>query len=386
MFRPIMNRHLPAAAVVALAFISLAGCSSKESPPEPVRAVRTVTINSGDSVAVHEYAAEIRARTESRLGFRVAGKIQSRAVNLGDTVKAGQVLAQLDPQDFRLGQDAARAAVSAAQTSLDQVVADYKRFKELKDQGFIGAAELERRETAVKTAQAQLDQAKAQASVQGNQAAYATLVADAPGVVTAVEAEPGQVVGAGTPVVRLAHDGPRDAVFSVPEDRVGAVRQLLGVEGALTLVPWSGGESTKATVREVSAAADPVTRTFQIKADIGQTPARLGQTANIRIESKPMAGVIRLPLTAVAESKGQTVVWTLDRSTMTVHSQPVAVAGADGNTVVIAQGVRPGDEVVTAGTHVLTAGQKVKPFVETPSPAERVMPASASAPASLASR
>jgi len=381
-----MNKPLFVAAALSLSMLGLAGCAKKEAPAEPVRAVRTTTVTGSESAASHEYAAEIRARTESRLGFRVGGKLQSRSANLGDSVRAGQVLAQIDAQDLRLGQEAARAALAAAQTNLDQSSADYKRFKELRDQGFIGAAELERRETAMKTARAQLDQARAQATVQGNQAGYASLVAGAAGVVTAVEAEPGQVVGAGTPVVRLAHDGPRDAVFSVPEDRIGALRQLLGQTGGVTLVPWDSGKPVKATVREVAAAADPVTRTFLVKADVGDAPVRLGQTANVKITGQAVAGVIRLPLTAVAEAKGQTIVWLLDRNAMAVRSQPVVVAGADGNSVVIAQGVKPGDEVVVAGTHVLTPGQKVKPFVEAQAGAGRVIPASASAPASPASR
>lgn len=358
-------KHIRSLAVMfSLPLLILAGCAKKEAAPEPVRAVRTVTVSSGSTAATHDYAAEIKARTESRLGFRVAGKLQSRAVNLGDTVRAGQVLAQLDGQDLLLGQEAARAALAAAQTNLDQVNADFKRFKELHDQGFIGAAELERRDTAVKTARAQLDQAKAQASVQGNQAGYATLVAGAAGVVTAVEAEPGQVVSAGTPVVRLAHDGPRDAVFAVPEDRVGALRQLLGRAGGVSLQMWGSGEFLPATVREVSAAADPVTRTFQVKADLGSAPVRLGQTATLKVTNPAVAGVIRLPLTAVAESQGKSVVWLLDKQAMTVRPQPVAVAGADGNTVVVASGIKPGDEVVVAGTHVLTPGLKVKSFVE----------------------
>jgi RND family efflux transporter MFP subunit len=379
-----MNKPLFVAAAISLAALGLAGCAKKEAAPEPIRAVRTTTVTGSQTSAGHEYAAEIRARTESRLGFRVGGKLQSRAVNLGDAVRPGQVLAQLDGQDLRLGQDSARAALSAAQSSYDQAAADFKRFKELRDQGFIGAAELERRDTAVKTAKAQLDQARAQATVQGNQAGYAALVADAAGVVTAVEAEPGQVVGAGTPVVRLAHDGPRDAVFAVPEDRIGALRQLIGQAGAVTLLPWSG-EPIKATVREVAAAADPVTRTFLVKADVGNAPVRLGQSANVRIAGPTVAGVIRLPLTALAEAQGKTIVWLLDKNQMTVRSQPVVVASADGNSVVIGQGVKPGDEVVVAGTHVLTPGQKVKSFVENQAAAGRVIPASASAPASVAS-
>jgi membrane fusion protein, multidrug efflux system len=382
-----MSKPLFATTLVSLSIAVLSACSPKEAPPDPVRAVRTITVSGSQAGASHEYAAEIRARTESRLGFRVGGKLQHRAVNLGDAVRRGQVLAQLDAQDLQLGQDAARAAMAAAQTNLDQVTADHKRFKELRDQGFIGAAELERRETAVKTARAQLDQAKAQAAVQGNQAGYATLVSGAAGVVTAVEAEPGQVVSAGAPVVRLAHDGPRDAVFSVPEDRVGALRQLLGQPGAITVQPWGDAESVKATVREVAAAADPVTRTFLVKADLGTAALRLGQTASVRIAGPTVAGVIRLPLSAVAESKGQTVVWLLERAQMTVRTQPVVVAGADGNSVVIRQGVKAGDEVVVAGTHVLTPGLKVKPFVEVAAAAPKAIPAAASGslPASVTS-
>ena len=164
--------------------VALAACSKPEPAPDPVRAVRTQTVSAASTGGTHEYAAEVRARTESRLGFRVGGKIVRRAVNLGDAVKPGQVLAQLDPQDLRLGQDAARAALVAAQVNLDQAEADFKRFKELRDQGFISSAELERRDTSLKAARAQLDQARAQSNVQGNQAAYASLVADVAGVVT----------------------------------------------------------------------------------------------------------------------------------------------------------------------------------------------------------
>lgn len=358
-----MNHRLATSALVPLVLsLALAGCSRPEAPADPVRAVRTQVVADGTQVASHEYAAEIRARTESRLGFRVGGKLQSRAVNLGDPVRPGQVLAQLDGQDLRLGQDAARAALSAAQTQLDQASADFKRFKELRDQGFIGAAELERRETAVKAARAQWEQARAQLAVQGNQASYASLVADAAGVVTGVEAEPGQVVAAGAPIVRLAHDGPRDAVFSVPEDRVGSIRALLGKAGGVRLLPWGSQDAVPATVREVAAAADPATRTFLVKADTGTAPVRLGQTASVRVDAPPVDGAIRLPLSAVVESQGRSMVWLFDRTSMTVRQQPVTVAGADGNQVLIAQGLKPGDEVVTAGTHVLTPGQKVKPF------------------------
>jgi RND family efflux transporter MFP subunit len=373
-------------------FIALAGaavlaaCSKTEPAAEPVRAVRTLTITNGAAGGTREYAAEIRARTESKLGFRVGGKITRRSANVGDTVKAGQVLAQLDPQDLKLAQESARAGLSAAQTNLELANADYKRYKDLRDQGFISSAELERRDTALKSAQAQFDQARAQAGVQGNQAAYAALVADSNGVITGVDAEPGMVVAAGSPVVRLAQDGPRDVVFSVPEDHVGDLRALARKPGALKVRLWGSTEAVSASIREVAAAADAVTRTFQIKADIGELPARLGQTATVLIELPQQSGVVRLPLSAVTELQGRTSVWLVDKNAqgvLSVKAQPIQVGGADGNTVVVAGGLAPGQVVVTAGVHVLSPGQQVKMYVE-PS-AQNGNPA-AMAPASAASR
>ena len=355
----------PLHALLLAGLAVLAACSKPEPAPAPVRAVRTLTVAPQSAGGVQEYAGEVRARTESRLGFRVGGKIVRRDADLGDNVKAGQLLAQLDPQDLRLGQEAAKAALSAAQVNHDQAAADFKRFKELRDQGFISSAELERRETALKAALAQLEQARAQSSVQGNQAAYASLLADAKGVITAVEAEPGMVVAAGTPVLRLAHDGPRDVVFAVPEDKLALIRQLAAVPGRFSVKLW-GEDSTAlpASIREISAAADPVTRTFLVKADVGKAPVKLGQTATVRVELPQTAGVTKLPLTALKEEQGRSIVWLVDRQSMTVRAQAVQVAGADGNDAVITGGLQPGQVVVTAGVHVLNPGQTVKFYVE----------------------
>jgi len=354
--------------IALTATAGLAACSKTETAPDPVRAVRTLTVAAQSAGGSYEYAGEVRARTESRLSFRVGGKMLRRAVDLGDSVKAGQVLAQLDPQDLRLGQDASRAAVAVAQAGFDQNAADFKRYKELHDQGFIGGAELERRESALKTARAQLEQAKAQSSVQGNQAAYSTLLADASGVVTAVDLEPGMVAAAGTPVLRLAHDGPRDVVFAVPEDKVGVVKALATQPGRFKVRLWgAAGEPLVATIREISAAADPVTRTFLVKADIGNASAsgiRLGQTASVLMELPQTPGVTKLPLSALREEQGRSSVWLVDSKAMTVSSQAVKLAGADGNEAVISSGLAPGQIVVTAGVHVLSPGQKVKFYVE----------------------
>jgi RND family efflux transporter MFP subunit len=371
------NVRVPALLSV-MTVLLLSACGKPAPAPEPERAVRTQLIESGTAGMTREFAAEIRARTESRLSFRVGGKIQQRLVNLGDKVRAGQVLAQLDAQDLRLGSEAAQAQMIAARTNRDQAGADYRRFIELHQQGFISAAELERRDAYFKAAQAQLDQAKAQASVQGNQVAYAALVADAPGVVTGVDAEPGMVVGAGMPVLRVAHDGPRDVVFAVPEDQVSGLRAAAVQPGALRLRLWGEKESQPLVLREVSAAADPVTRTFQVKADVGKTEVKLGQTAAVLWEMPRLGNVVKLPLSAILERGGKSQVWILDPAAMTVRAQAVQIGGADGNSVVIAAGLQPGQEVVTAGVHVLTDGQKVRRYAGDAAPA--------AAPATAASR
>lgn len=343
------------------AALMLIACSRPAPSEEPVRAVKVQTVGNGSVESALEFSGEVKPRIESRLGFRVAGKLTRRHVELGQRVKAGQVLAQLDPQDYQLAADAAQAQLGAAVTNRDLAAADFKRFKELREQNFISGAELERREASLKAAQAQVDQAQAQLTAQRNQGSYATLVADAAGVVTAVEAEPGQVVSAGQPVVRVAQDGPRDAVFSVPEDQVVAVRPGAAVDVRV----WPGQTLLAGRVREVSASADPVTRTYLVKVALevreGQETPPLGATVTAlpRLPQSGAAQVIKLPTSALRQAGQATAVWVLDPASMTVKSQPVQIASADGNQVVVASGLQPGMQVVVAGVHVLSPGQKV---------------------------
>lgn len=341
----------------------LAACSRGTPAPEPVRAVKVMTVAASGLQSQYEFSGEVKPRVESRLGFRVAGKITSRAAEMGQKVKAGTVLAQLDPQDYRLAADAARAQLSAAATNRDLAAADLKRFQALRDQNFISGAELERRETAYKAAQAQYEQAQAQLASQGNQARYTSLVADVSGVITAVEAEPGQVVAAGTPVVRIAADGPRDVVFAVPEDKVSALRA--GTEVSVRL--WAGNGQLQGRIREVAASADPVTRTYPVKVALdprAQPP--LGATVTVVPQALSHAGtqVIKIPTSALRQEGKGSAVWVLERQSMTVRSQPVEVATADGNDAVIAAGLQPGMQIVTAGVHVLAPGQKVSVWQE----------------------
>jgi RND family efflux transporter MFP subunit len=349
-------------ALAAAAFV-LAGCSRQEAPPEPIRSVKVMTVGVDAFGSAHEFAAEVKPRIESRLGFRVAGKIVKRQAEVGQRVKPGDVLAQVDPRDYQLAADAARAQVAAALTNRDLAAADFKRYKTLRDQNFISGAELERRETAFKAAQAQLDQAQAQLAAQGNQAAYTNLVADAAGVITAIEAEPGQVVQAGQAVVRVAQDGPRDVVFAVPEDKVGAIKP----GSPVAVRAWSDNRQLEGKVREVAAAADPATRTYPIKVALDTSDAPpLGATVYVVPKALSMAGtpVIKLPTSALRQEGRGTAVWVLDKQTMTVKLQPVQIATADGNEAVIAAGLNPGMQVVTAGVHVLSPGQKVAIYRE----------------------
>ena len=361
----------------AVALLSALGaCSKKEPAPEPIRAVKVMTVGSAPVLSQYEFSGEVKAQVESRLGFRVGGKIIRRQAELGQRVKAGEVLAEIDPQDYRLAADAARAQVAAAKTNRDLAVADFKRYQELKNQNFISGAELERRETTFKAAEAQLQQARSQLSVQANQAAYASLVADVSGVVTAIEAEPGQVVTAGTPVVRIAADGPRDVVFSVPEDKLPGIQAGAPVK----IRVWSQNRQTTGKIREIAASSDPLTRTYAVKAslDAGETLA-LGSTAYVvpELNGPVTTQVMKLPTTALRQEGNVTAVWVLDKASMTVKSQVIQVATADGNDVVVAGGLQPGMLVVSAGVHVLSPGQKVSlyqpaPVADTTSPAQTV--------------
>ena len=346
----------------------LGGCSKPPPAEEPVRAVKLLTVGESAYGSGYEYAADVRPRVESRLGFRVAGKITRRAVELGQRVQAGQLLAQVDATDYQLAADAARAQVSSATTQRDLAAADLKRFQGLRDQGFISAAEIERRTAQLKAAQATLDQARAQLSSQGHQAGYTQLLADAPGVVTGIEAEVGQVVSAGTPVVRVAQYGPLDVVFAVPEDRVAGVRagQVVDVRAWASDVRWTG------TVREVAASADPVTRTFTVKVALAGDAPPLGATVYVLPRQSGAQGVpvIKLPTSALRQAGQGSAVWVFDAASGTVQSQPVEVATADGNEVVITAGLKPGMQVVATGVHVLSPGQKVSVYKPNMPPAQ----------------
>jgi RND family efflux transporter MFP subunit len=343
--------------VSAIAFaVLVGGCSKPVEKVEEVRPVRAVKLAASPVEVVAEFSGEVRPRVESRLGFRVGGKIISRKVDVGAIVKRGQVLMQLDPQDLKLAQAQANAGLAAAKSNRELAEADYKRYKDLRDKNFVSQAVLDSKETAYKAALASYDQALATYRNQSNQAGYATLEADVDGVVTAVDAEVGQVVAAGTPVVRVAQTGEKEIVIGIPEDKVDALRQFTDVRVRTWVRP---NESVPGKLRELSPVADPATRTYTAKISIPDAPAeiKLGMTAYVAFATKTQNAMIKLPLTALVQDKKNTAVWVVEGGR--VKLVPIRIGGTSGNDLLVSGGVAPGQTVVTAGVNLLKPGQKV---------------------------
>ena len=341
---------------VAACALLLAACSKEAPKTEDVRPVRAMVLQTSDIDVNAEFSGEVRARVESRLGFRVGGKIVSRKVDVGSEVKRGQVLMELDPQDLRLSQTQAMAALRAAETTRDLANAELKRYQELREKNFVSQAILDARLSAAKSAQAQVDSAQAAYRGMSNQAAYASLVSDIDGVVTAVDAEVGQVVAPGTPVVRVAKTDEKEIVFGVPEDKVDTLRAITDVHVRLWASP---DKSVPGKIREISPVADPFTRTYAFRVSIPSSlqEAKLGMTALVAFASRTPEPQIKVPLTALFHEKSNTSVWVVENGA--VRLVPVTVSGVSGNELVLGSGVKPGQTVVTAGVNLLKPGQKV---------------------------
>jgi len=288
-------------------------------------------------------------------------------------VTRGQLLARIDAQDYQLSQQAARAQLAAAEVELQQARADLSRFEALHAQGFISAADIEHRRATVQASQARHQQARAQYQSTVNQADYTRLLASLDGVVTRVEAEVGQVLAAGQPALFVAQSSQLDAVFQVPEQQ--ALRLQQGDEVQVRV--WAAPASWRARVRERSAAADPLTRTFLIKAelDAGTDTLRPGMSATVETAAAASTGTL-LPLHALLRGPtGQTAVWVLDAESMTVRLQPVTLLSV-GDQLAQVAGLSAAVEIVTAGVHQLQEGQLVQRLAApapAPSPQQRLL-------------
>ena len=347
-----LGRALSASTLLCLV---LASCSRPVEKVEEIRPVRAMVVAAGTGKTIIELAGEIQPRYESQLGFRVGGKLIARKVEVGTLVKRGQVLMQLDPLDLQLAQSQAKAAVSANESTLALTKADLDRYRELRQKNFVSQALLDAKEAAYKSAIASHEQANAGLKVQANQSSYSTLYADADGVITAVQAEVGQVVAAGTPVVKLARTAEKEVRVSIPEDQIEVLRQVTD----LAVKTWANSNvAISGRLRELSPIADPATRTYTAKISLPRAgpEIRLGMTATVQFAVPALPG-IHLPMTALVNSKEGTAVWVVESGV--VKLVPVQVASATGTDVLIAQGLSAGQSVVTAGVNQLRPGQKV---------------------------
>lgn len=357
MFDRIPSSTLKWVVLAPLAAAALVACSKPAPPGEDIRPVRVLALAADTAGERLEFSGDVRPRYESQLGFRVGGKIVERKVDVGATVKRGDLLMRLDPQDLRLAESGARASLRAAETERDLARADYQRHVELRAQNFVSQAVLDTRQSALKAAQANVDAARASLRGQSNQSNYTSLAADADGVVTAIEAEVGQVVQPGTPVVRVARTVEKEVVIGIPEDKVGQLRAA----GEVTVRLWANeGVAIPGKIREVSPVADPATRTYTVKVALPENAeVRLGMTATVELATgADGAGGLRLPLTALVQHKGGSSVWIVENGA--VKLVPVQVVGQVRNDVLVTGQVAAGQNVVTAGVNLLRNGQKVR--------------------------
>jgi RND family efflux transporter MFP subunit len=347
---------------IVLAFavaLTAAACAKAPTTQELVRPVLTQRVMPGGVASRDVYSGEVRARYETDLGFRVAGKLVSRPVDAGARVTKGQVLARLDPEDARLATQAAQAQLASAESDFAFAKSERERYADLLAKKFISQSAFDAKDTAFTAARARVEQARSQAGLSANQASYTTLVADADGVVMSVSAEPGQVVSAGQPVLRLARSGEQEVVVNAPESQLA--RFKTGQDVGISL--WSDSANIfRGRVREVAGGADPVTRTYTVRVSAIDPPAtaQLGMTANVLFSSAADAQSVLLPLSALAGDRAQPSVWIVDPATKQVRAKPVTVGQYREDGVSIIGGLAAGDLVVTAGVHKLRAGQTVR--------------------------
>jgi len=350
--------------LLAGAVAALGACSRQEPPPPAPRAVIAQIVGAKPAEGANVYSGEVRARHENDLAFRVGGKVVARYVDVGATVKKGTELARLDPQDAQLNVESARSQLAAAEADHALAKAELARYRDLYAKQYVSKAVLDARENTFNTTKARLEQARAQAQVARNQSSYTTLVAEADGVITAVNVEAGQVVSSGQPVLRFARPEEKEVAINVPETRLGELRD--GNQVAIAL--WAAPDKPYVgRVREIAPNADPATRTFMAKITIidPDSAVKLGMTANVLLGDRAGTEVITLPLTAITQVDGKPAVWVVDPQTSKVNLRPVGIGAYREDGVTVRDGLRPGEVVVTAGVHKLLPGETVRVMSET---------------------
>jgi RND family efflux transporter MFP subunit len=349
---PLLPRCLP----FLLLLLPTVGCGGDPPPAKPAaRPVLAVEVESATR-AESAYTGVIAARTESDLGFRVGGKIVERRVDPGDRVAAGDTLLVLDVEDFELALRAVRNRVRAAEANLKQARDDESRYRQLSETGFESKRTFELATTGLQVAEAELAAARSDARQIENQRGYATLVADGDGIVTEVNVERGQVVSVGQVVARLAHDGAREAVVSIPE-----TQRDLAANPARAFAFGDSATAIPATLRELSASADPVTRTFRARYVLADEAAQLpiGSTITVRLANADPDGLTRAPIGALHDPGTGPGVWLIDEQGR-VRFSPVRVVKLGQEDVTIESVVAPGQRIVALGAHLLNEGDAVR--------------------------
>ena len=357
------RRNIPFLAVVGLLPIALAACSDATSSIDPrtqAPLVRIAPVASG-AQAEPSFSGVVAARVQSDLGFRVSGKILERLVDAGQAVKRGQALMRIDPTDLRLATHARDEAVAAATARARQTTEDESRYRDLVSVGAVSASAYGKIKAAADSARAELKAAQAQADVARNETGYAALLADADGVVVETLAEPGQVVGAGQVVVRVAHAGRREALIALPE----SLRPAIGSAGRATL--YGSGLTGAAKLRQLSDAANPQTRTFEaryvLEGRLADAP--LGSTVSIEIQSGRATPVLQIPVSALFDQGKGPGVWLVKAQDdqgqgLQAIWRAVQVAGLSGESAAISGGLAAGDRIVVLGAHLLHEGKAVR--------------------------
>lgn len=363
-FGGLSHRYRIALLMGAVVVISFGVVFGRDKKPLPVdatspRMIRAVTVISagGDSM---EYTGVIHARTESDLGFRVPGKIIEKLVKAGDHVKRGQALMRLDPTDLRLAANAARESVEAARAQNKRALADELRQRGLVAIKAVSVQEYEQAKSAADATTAQLNSAVAYSRQLENQEGYAVLRAEADGVIMETPADVGQVVGAGNVVVRLAHDGAREAVVDLPEGNTKVAKSK-----AVASLYADSGRSFPAKLRELSAMADPLTRTYQARfsLDGAGINAPLGATVTVRLNGETRSGTLQqyeIPVGALYDGGTGTSVWIINPETSSLSRRPVEVAKLGSETALVSKGLKPGERILALGAHLVKEGERVR--------------------------
>lgn len=358
--------RLPAVIGVVFALplvLALAACTQPAQPDPRTGVPRVaVAVVQPDRAASQSYTGVVTSRVVGDLGFRVAGKVVERLVDTGQTVRRGQPLMRLDAADLDLALAAQAAAVEAARARAVQARADEQRLRGMVEQGAVSAQVRDQAVTGADSAQALLDAALAQQQVARNAAGYSLLVADSDGVVVDTLVEPGQVVRAGEPVVRLARSGAREALVNLPE----SVRPAVG-SGATATLHSLPGTPFKARLRQLSDAADPRSRTFEARylLDGAAAQAPIGSTVTLALDhmSGDAAGErVRVPIAALHDTGQGPGVWVIEQAgdSSRVAFRPVTVAGLGQDSASISAGLRVGERIVALGAHLLRDGSAVR--------------------------